>query len=154
MIIKEDAVRSYPVYIGGVECGALNIYQDGLRTVFAVRCHSDKDGIIRLSVYGGEQSFPLGVMKREGESLLLRRAFTRSELKALPKHIDCAADSERVVKETDGGEKDMAWLPAPRGCLVCRGLLAIPADPARLGRLSSRLREIDGRCYLIFKRKM
>ena len=38
--------------------------------------------------------------------------------------------------------------------LIADGLIAIPADEALLGRVSDRLRRIDGSTFLIFERKL
>ena len=40
------------------------------------------------------------------------------------------------------------------GCLVSDELIAIPAQPARLGLVSDKLRSIEGRMYLIFERNL
>ena len=50
--------------------------------------------------------------------------------------------------------QDLKFDGGKMGCLIADGLIAIPADEALLGRVSDRLRRIDGRTFLIFERKL
>ena len=142
-------MRSLPVYIDGKSCGSLGIRQDGLMTVFAAQCGVKPGKPVRLYLYGGGKSALLGTMRPNGSGLGIVRRFSRTELKTLPENIEYAAD--RPIRES--GARDTLWRRGKMGCLTADGLIAIPADEALLGRVSDKLRRIDGRTYLIFERK-
>ena len=143
-------MQSLPVYIDGKNCGKLDIQQDGLMTVFAVQSGIKTNKIVRLYLYGSGKSALLGTMQPEGEGLGIVRRFSRAEMKKLPQNIEYAAD--RPIPESGGS--DTLWRRGKMGCLISDGLIAIPADETRLGRVSDKLRRIEGRAYLIFERKL
>ena len=143
-------MQSLPVYIDGRNCGKLDIHQDGLMTVFAVQCGIKTNKIVRLYLYGDGKSSLLGTMQPAGEGLGIVRRFSRAEMKKLPENIEYAAD--RPIREETGN--NILWRRGRMGCLVSDGLIAIPADAAQLGRVSDKLRIIEGRTYLIFERKL
>ncbi len=143
-------MQSLPVYIDGKNCGKLDIQQDGLMTVFAVQCGIKTNKIVRLYLYGDGKSSLLGTMQPAGEGLGIVRRFSRVEMKKLPQNIEYAAD--RPIPESGGS--DTLWRRGKMGCLISDGLIAIPADETRLGRVSDKLRRIEGRAYLIFERKL
>lgn len=143
-------MQSLPVYIDGKNCGKLDIHQDGLMTVFAVQCGIKTNKIVRLYLYGDGKSSLLGTMQPAGEGLGIVRRFSRVEMKKLPQNIEYAAD--RPIPESGGS--DTLWRRGKMGCLISDGLIAIPADETRLGRVSDKLRRIEGRAYLIFERKL
>lgn len=139
----------YPVYIDGKQCGELNVYADGLMTVFQVQCRVCPKKPVRLYVFGGNEPVLLGTLQPHGSGSRLIRRFSRAELKRVPKRISFAAD--RQLGENTG---ETLWKAAGRGCLVSDdGFLAIPADARRLRRVSDKLRSINGKMYIIFKRK-
>ena len=143
-------MQSLPVYIDGKNCGKLDIQQDGLMTVFAVQSGIKTNKIVRLYLYCSGKSALLGTMQPEGEGLGIVRRFSRAEMKKLPQNIEYAAD--RPIPESGGS--DTLWRRGKMGCLISDGLIAIPADETRLGRVSDKLRRIEGRAYLIFERKL
>ena len=143
-------MQSLPVYIDGKECGSLKIYSDGLMSVFDAECSAVPAGPVRLYLFGGGKSVLLGTMQPNGAGLGIVRRFSRSELKKLPEKPEYAAD--RPVPEKEGS--DTLWRRGKMGCLLTDGLIAIPADEAQLGRVADKLRLIEGRMYLIFKRKL
>lgn len=142
-------MQSAPVYIDGKSCGSLEIYTDGLMTVFEAHCAAAADRPVRLYLFGGGKSALLGTLRPETSGLGIVRRFSRAELGKLPASVEYAAD--RPVRESSA---DTLWRRGKMGCLVADGLTAIPDDPARLGRVSDKLRRIEGRIYLIFERKM
>ncbi len=143
-------MQSLPVYIEGVKRGNLSIRQDGLMTVFTAQCGAKQGGIVRLYLYGGGKSALLGTMRPNASGMGIVRRFSRTELKNLPDNIEYAAD--RPLKESSGS--DTLWRRGKMGSLIADGLIAIPADETRLGRVSDKLRCIEGRAYLIFERKL
>lgn len=145
---KEKQMK-YPVYIDGKHCGELNVYADGLMTVFQAQCRVCPKKPVRLYVFGGNEPVLLGTLQPHGSGSRLIRRFSRAELKRMPKRISFAAD--RQLGENTG---ETLWKAAGRGCLVSDdGFLAIPADARRLRRVSDKLRSINGKMYIIFKRK-
>ena len=142
-------MQSLPVYIDGEKCGSISKRTDGLMTVLSARCSARPGRIVRLYVFGGGKSALLGTMRPDGLGMSIVRRFSRAELRKLPENIEYAAD--RPMRESGGS--DTLWRRGKMGCLISDGLIAIPADEARLGCVSDRLRRIEGRAYLIFERK-
>ncbi len=143
-------MQSLPVYIDGKECGSMKIYTDGLMRVFEAGCGIRPERPVRLYLFGGGKSALLGTLRPKGAGLGIVRRFSRTELGRLPERIEYAAD--RPVQLEDGS--DTLWRRGKMGCLLTDGLIAIPADEARLGRVSDKLRRIEGKTYLIFERKL
>lgn len=141
-------MQGMPVYIDGKSCGSLKIYRDGLMTVFEAHCAAAADRPVRLYLFGGGKSALLGTLRPEDSGLGIVRRFSREELGRLPASVEYAADRELMESAAD-----TLWRQGKMGCLIADGQTAIPADPARLGRIADRLRRIDGRTYLIFERK-
>lgn len=139
-----------PVYIDGKQCGSIKKYTDGLMTVFSARCSADPGRIVRLYVCGDGKSALLGTMRPDGDRLAITRRFSRAELKRLPENIEYAADRPLDAQNS----ADTLWRRGKMGCLISDELIAIPAQPARLGRVSDKLRSIEGRMYLIFERNL
>jgi len=140
-------MHSLPVYIDGEKCGSISKRTDGLMTVLSARCSARPGRIVRLYVFGGGKSALLGTMQPDGDCLAITRRFSRAELRKLPENIEYAAD--RPV-----GEQSTSDTLCKMGCLVSDELIAIPAQPARLGLVSDKLRSIEGRMYLIFERNL
>lgn len=92
----------------------------------------------------------MGTMQPDGDCLAITRRFSRAELRKLPENIEYAAD--RPVGEQS--TSDTLWRRGKMGCLVSDELIAIPAQPDRLGLVSDKLRSIEGRMYLIFERNL
>ncbi len=143
-------MQSLPVYIDGKECGSLKIYADGLMTVFEARCKAAAAGPVRLYLYGGGKRALLGTVQPKDGGMAIVRRFSRLELQRLPDRVEYAAD--RPLPCTKSG--DTLWRRGKMGCLLSDGLIAIPADGAKLGRVSDKLRSIEGKTYLIFERKL
>lgn len=143
-------MHSLPVYIDGEKCGSISKRADGLMTVLSARCSARPGRIVRLYVFGGGKSALLGTMQPDGDCLVITRRFSRAELRKLPENIEYAAD--RAVGEQS--TSDTLWRRGKMGCLVSDELIAIPAQPDRLGLVSNKLRSIEGRMYLIFERNL
>lgn len=79
----------YPIIIDGAEAGTLNVTAEGLFTVFEANVQA-REGLVRLSVYGGGQEGYLGVMQPWSGGLYLRRRLSRRECAALPREIEYA----------------------------------------------------------------
>lgn len=101
-------------------------------------------------MYSAAEKRALGTMQPDGDCLVITRRFSRAELRKLPENIEYAAD--RAVGEQS--TSDTLWRRGKMGCLVSDELIAIPAQPASLGRVSDKLRSIEGRFYLIFERNL
>lgn len=79
----------YPIIIDGAEAGRLSVTVDGLFTVFEANAEP-REGLVRLSVYGGGREGYLGVMQPWSGGLYLRRRMSRRECAALPQEIEYA----------------------------------------------------------------
>ena len=55
-------MENYPVYIDGAQCGSMQVYSEGLMTVFDAECRC-VDRLVRLRSFGGGKSAALGVMQ-------------------------------------------------------------------------------------------
>lgn len=91
----------YPIIIDGAEAGTLNVTAEGLFTVFEANVQA-REGLVRLSVYGGGQEGYLGVMQPWSGGLYLRRRLSRRECAALPREIEYAGRAgaaDRVHEE-------------------------------------------------------
>ena len=91
----------YPIIIDGAEAGTLNVTAEGLFTVFEANVQA-REGLVRLSVYGGGQEGYLGVMQPWSGGLYLRRRLSRRECAALPREIEyagLAGAADRVHEE-------------------------------------------------------
>lgn len=141
----------YPIYIDGTESGTLTVTQEGIRTRFTARCR-EREGIIRLRVFGEGRSVYLGVLYPKGDGLMLSKTFTKNEMSHLPRKIEYAANAEI---RNENQEKDTNWIMSTNGCLVRfegeAKFVAIPADSKRLEK-TGLVRNIDGREYLVFRR--
>lgn len=80
----------YPIMIDGAAAGTLNVTTAGLFTVFEANVPG-REGLLRLSVYGGGDEGYLGVMQPWSGGLYLRRRLSRRECAALPQKIEYAA---------------------------------------------------------------
>lgn len=143
-------MQNVPVYIDGKECGSLDVHTEGLMTVISASCSAAPGRIVRLYVFGGGKSALLGTMRPDGDGLSVVRRFSRAELKKLPENIEYAADKSIITQK----DSETVWRRGKKGCLVSGKLIAIPADARCLGRVSERLRYIDGQAYLIFERNL
>lgn len=149
---------TYPVYIDGTQCGSLQVYQDGLMTVFDAECRCG-ERLVRLSIYGGGKSAALGVMQPEKGRLHLVKKFSRTQMQALPQTIEYAADKPlEPINQPDPPKEDgLLWFSTPQGFLTCfdgrQSLIAIPADMCASSRTKPILRTINGREYAVFPGK-
>lgn len=142
-------MHSLPVYIDGEKCGSISKRTDGLMTVLSARCSARPEDRASLCIRRRKSAL-LGTMQPDGDCLVITRRFSRAELKKLPENIEYAAD--RPVGEQS--TSDTLWRRGKMGCLVSDELIAIPAQPDRLGLVSDKLRSIEGRSYLIFERNL
>ncbi len=141
----------YPVYIEGRKCGSLTASAEGLMTVMSAKCAFAPRKPVRLYLYGGGESALLGTLQPAGGGMTLHRKFSRGDMEKLPKAIEYAADAP-IVPACQAA--DTVWRRGRMGCLVSKNALAIPADAHRLGRVSDKLRHIDGMTYIIFERNL
>ena len=89
---------TYPVLLDGKHKGTLRVTQEGLNTIFEIRCeHPGR--MVRLSVYGQGREGYLGVPAPEGSSLVLRRRLSRAAMAGFP---------EKMVAGGAGGERGAA----------------------------------------------
>jgi hypothetical protein len=158
----------YPIYMDGAAAGTLEVHGEGLMTVFTAELPG-REGIVRLSVFGGGREGYLGVMAPAAGALRLTRRLSAADMRGFPEKIEYAAPRGRarapacpppetppaapsapsaVPPETEG----LLWFSTPEGVLTAfdgtRTLTAIPADAARPPR--GLLRRINGREYLVF----
>ena len=147
-----------PIYINGKTVGRLEIRAEGLYTVFEARLPK-QEGLRRLYVAGGGERACLGLLRPEGEELVLKRRFSRLEREKLPKKPEYADLGEGRAPNPDpapaepGPERIMVgWQRGPDGFLRDPGrrLLALPCD-LRGRKPGLRLESIDGREYLLFR---
>lgn len=83
---------TYPVLLDGKHKGTLRVTQEGLNTLFEVRCeHPGR--MVRLSVYGQGREGYLGVPAPEGGSLVLRRRLSRAAMAGFPETIEYAGEA-------------------------------------------------------------
>lgn len=136
-----------PIHHDGRSIGALETRREGAYTLFEARC-AFVPGVRRLWVYGGGERACLGVMQPAGGELRLKRKLSRADMRGFPDPIEYAGFEERArgapapreekngaaLIVTDGGERYLA-LP----CALRR------APPG------TRVREIGGRSYLLFR---
>lgn len=103
----------YPIIIDGAEAGTLNVTVEGLFTVFEANVQA-REGLVRLSVYGGGQEGYLGVMQPWSGGLYLRRRLSRRECAALPREIEYAglAGAADMVREEAAPEQTYDAPPA------------------------------------------
>lgn len=159
----------YPIVIDGELAGQLKVTRCGAVTEFDARCKM-RPGIVRISVYGGEKEAVLGVLAPEGDSLCLRRRFSRTAMKEFP---DCIETVERagalkercellaaerqeeapVEVEVPENTDDVLWYATPEGELVCfdgkTNYVALPEGDARIAEGNGAYRMIEGKRYFV-----
>ncbi len=142
-----------PIIHGGKRIGVLETRREGAYTRFEARC-AFLPGVRRLFLYGGGGSAPLGVLQPEGGSLVLRRRLSRAATAQFPPAIEYAGFEEaRSAAETE--------TPKPREREEGGGAVRfVTEDGARFLALpcalrravpGTRVREIDGKRYLLFR---
>lgn len=165
-----------PLLIDGERLGFVNVWTEGLFTVFDARCQH-REGLFRLSVYGQGKEGYLGVMQPGKGGLYLRRRLSRHDMSAFPESMEYASasgikphlsstegDNEKVLEEQVAfvgndssfaeAEDELIWFRRPDGSLVCHdGKSSIVALPASLRREipGAVLRYIDGGLYMLFR---
>ena len=82
-------METYPIMIDETLAGKLTVDRQGARTVFDAECRM-LPGLIRLSVYGGGKEGYLGVLAPEDGKLRLRKALSRTQMRAFPEEIESA----------------------------------------------------------------
>ncbi|MCD8191586.1 MAG: hypothetical protein LUD55_02145 [Oscillospiraceae bacterium] len=171
-------METYPIFINGAEVGALTVTADGRRTVFEADCEM-REGIVRLSVYGGGREGRLGVLAPEGARLQLRRTLSPLQMQDFPQRIEYAApageqppqakaepqktDAEahavpQAAEAADTPETEAAerrWYSSPEGVLVTadgeNGLAAFPVDSSvALPAFRGERRTIEGKEYEVY----
>ncbi len=143
-----------PIFYGGRRIGELETRREGAYTRFEARC-AFLPGVRRLRVFGEGGSAALGVMRPEGEKLVLIRRFSRAAMRAFPSPIEYA-----------GFEAERSPAPAPKTTVGAEGKtekggpLHVTEDGARFLALpcalrrdvpGTRVREIGGRRWMLFR---
>ena len=80
-------LETYPIMIAGALCGKLTVETRGARTVFEAECQP-REGLVRISVYGGGREGFLGLMMPKEGKLRLKRTLTRTEMRDFPDPIE------------------------------------------------------------------
>ena len=100
-------MESYPIMLDGEAAGRLTVERQGSLTVFEADCDM-REGLIRLSVYGGGREGYLGVLAPEDGRLTLRKRLSRSQTREFPERIERVGRAgepglvqERIVEEQD-----------------------------------------------------
>lgn len=154
-------MEKHPLYINGKEAGSLCIYNDGLMTCLEAEC-GYTDGLIKLNLFGNGECAYLGTMQPKGDKLYLRRRFSRSEAKKLPKQIEYAANEEiktdkKQAEEATNEDDGLLWFSTSNGYLTCfdgqQSLIAFPASSIKLPCDNGIMRIINGRKYAVFPGK-
>ena len=168
---------TWPLILDGVECGTVTASRSGAYTVFTARALYSGP-LKRISLYGGGNEGPLGVLAPDGDGVSLTRRMTRSELAAFPAQPEYAAESgsrppagpapeddapaaeaqaegepEQAPPEPDG----VLWYSSPDGTLSRfdgqRLLVALPSEGVRVpGWANGVVQRINGREYVVFPR--
>ena len=107
-------METYPIMIDETLAGKLTVDRQGARTVFDAECRM-LPGLIRLSVYGGGKEGYLGVLAPEDGKLRLRKALSRSQMRAFPEEIESAerAGIERAAPPAVEAETEPEPEPEP-----------------------------------------
>ena len=82
----------YPVIVEGRQQGTLRVEREGLFTVFEARC-AKREGLLRLSVYGGGREGYLGIMQPRGSGLYLKKKLSRAQLQGFPANVEYAGEA-------------------------------------------------------------
>jgi hypothetical protein len=157
-------MEEYPVILDGKDAGRITVRRNVLMTEFDA-CAPGREGLLRLSVYGGGREGYLGVMEPGNGGLRLIRTLSASAMKNFPENIQYAgaAGEEPVpvpgvlkasasAPKPNGPEEGLLWFSTPEGVLTAFDgegtLCAIPADMPRPPKGIARI--INGREYLVF----
>ncbi|MCD8344266.1 MAG: hypothetical protein LUC19_07785 [Oscillospiraceae bacterium] len=172
-------METYPIFINGAEVGTLTVTADGRRTVFEADCEM-REGIVRLSVYGGGREGRLGVLAPESGRLRLRRTLSPLQMQGFPQRIEYAAPAgerppqakaepqeadaeapavpQQTTEAMDAPEAETAerrWYSSPEGGLGTadgeNGLAAFPVDGSvALPAFRGERRTIEGKEYEVY----
>ncbi len=157
-------MAEYPIYIKGKKAGRLWEQRQGLYTTFTAKACGTEPVLLR--VYGGGKSAPLGRLLPRGGELFLSRRMTRNDMRCWPENIEYAGDrnptgerkqQEQLRQESEEAspaEGDRVWYAQRNGVLLCpgEGLIALPAALRDKRGVLSRIRVINGKEYLVFRR--
>lgn len=157
-------MAEYPIYIKGKKAGRLWVQRQGLYTLFTAKACGTKP--VFLQVYGGGKTAPLGRLLPRGGELFLSRRMTRNDMRSWPEKIEYAGDGDpagdRRQQEqprqntlaASTPESDRVWYTQQNGVLLCpdEGLIALPAALRDKRSVLSRIRIINGKEYLVFRR--
>ena len=142
-----------PIIHDGRRIGVLETRREGAYTRFEARC-AFLPGIRRLCVFGGgEKRAALGVMQPEGGALTLRRRLSRAAMRAFPQPIEYAGFEERKTDPPPAAESGRIEAAGVEGFFFTEYGVRYLALPCALRRTEPgvRVREIDGRRYLLFR---
>ena len=157
-------MAEYPIYIMGKRAGWLCAQKQGLYTLFTARACGTEP--VFLQVYGEGKSAPLGRLLPRGGELFLSRRMTRNDMRCWPENIEYAGDrnptgewkqQEQLRQESEEAspaEGGRVWYAQRNGVLLCpgEGLIALPAALRDKRGVLSRIRVINGKEYLVFRR--
>lgn len=159
-------MAEYPIYIKGKKAGRLWEQRQGLYTTFTAKACGTEPVLLR--VYGGDKCAPLGRLLPRGGELFLSRRMTKNDMRGWPENIEYAGDGSAAGEKrsqpqepppqdtgkakTAGG--DRVWYAQQNGVLLCpdEGLIALPAALREKRWVLSRIRVINGKEYLVFRR--
>lgn len=78
-----DLLGEYSVIFDSCSIGKLKIYQEGLQTVFNCTCTYESAEILRLAVISDQEFIPIGVMLPRGETMTLKKNFSKNTLRSM-----------------------------------------------------------------------
>ena len=141
----------YPIIIDGREQGRLQVFRQGLYTVYRARC-AMQPGLVRLSVYGQGKEGCLGLMQPCSQGLFLERRLSKEAQRSFPQRIELVTRSGE--KNPEQGRFSFMWRRRSDGTLYAfdgqHMLIAFPAQLRSRHFPQLRLRTIENREYLLF----
>lgn len=145
---------NYPIITGGRETGLLRTYREGLFTVYEAE-NEYRETLLRLSVFGGGEEAVLGLMEPRQGKLYLRKKLSDAAQKNFPDKIEYAGEAGKVQREKDEKPGTAAdWKRLSDGSLRAASdagfVLALPVKLRGGDRAGLRLREIEGKEYILF----
>ena len=157
------------IYADGLSCGRLEIYTEGLYTVFEASVY-EAENLMRLYLKCRGSIIPLGVLRPCGGSAYMKRKFSRIQMQnfpgmpeeafVLPAEESCmpdAAPDSKIKKQAPADMKKEKGVPEQKfddgSMLVSDGGERWLALPSKLRKKvpGLRLRVIKGREYILFR---
>ena len=158
------------IYIDGKEQGSIIFRRDGIYTIVEAEI-SAQEKLMRLYIQGNGKTCGLGIMEPRGKKAVLKRRYSKIELKKLPAEIESAVavpfdkkpppleKTEKIIKPTPKRQeikkengKNM-WITENGNLFLVTEdgkFLAIPAD-LRKEVPGIRLKYYKNRQYMLFR---